>query len=440
MQANSDPKEERLSSSPRARFYQWQFVCCLIHFLIMRLKTGYHLHQTSGGSVCTRPWWLPARALLSLHSLRATVFMSLPGVLGLAAVKSERFVVRMMAAVVTSVYHLLESSVTNRHGEYPLLYNTWAMLLPDAYAEAVSLGVAINFVLSTGIAKLQVGGRSWMQPHTMRTYLDIYRNSRSVPPLSKSFNRWLAQRAWATRSIGIGTLALECIVIPSTLLMPPTWRIVGSACMISMHLGIALAMSGMVGFLFMTALPSYLVGFGCRATLGTKPWFLAAFTAFLPSVYTALKGRPLSESWPLTPTALFMWSGEHADLLCRSLMNGETKVVMSTAAVPQDVTNLRNIPNGGVNLASLRGQVVHDALTRVIGFTLAHGDLASAALTIRENVSSGTWDMRVFLQRLQSWLASDRRLIEMHSGRALTRAFFVRISRGRVADVLDSAS
>ncbi|CAE8582863.1 unnamed protein product [Polarella glacialis] len=434
------PQKDCVSrGSGQRRFYGLQFVCGLLYWLLVRAKTGKHPYALSEGSVCTRPHWMPLHVLLFLHKLRLPLFTLTPVLLGIAAVKPNSVPVRVATALVATVYHLLESSVTNRHGEYLLLYNVWGMLLPDCYAQAASFGFAIHFVLSSGLAKLKVGGRSWMLPHTMQVYLDIYRDSRSSPPLSKGLSLWLAKRAWATRTIGIATIALECIVVPSTLLMPPAWRSIGSALMIAMHLGIASAMSGTVGLLFLTALPSYLVGFGCPAPWLSRPWCTAALVALLPSACTALRGRPLSESWPLTPISLFMWSGEQAALLSQALMTRDTRVVMCTAAAPQDIRGLPVVYSGFATSGELPGQfVVHDAVARVIGFTLAQGDLANTLVGSREDPLSSVSISMSFLQRLQSWLVREGRMIELSTGKKILRAFFVRVDSGggRVAQVL----
>ena len=79
-------------------------------------------------------------------------------------------------------------------------------------ARGVALGVAVHFVLSSGVAKLWVGGGpAWMAPATMRTYLGVYRSARSgvARPLSPRLSAWLAERDWATAAIAWCTVALE---------------------------------------------------------------------------------------------------------------------------------------------------------------------------------------------------------------------------------------
>ena len=169
------PPHEALSSKKRAAamtihssFYASQLACLLVWSGLVRVMTGRHLHALCAGAVLTRPPWLSARWLLLLDKHRSSVFAALPVVLAVAAVWPSSWPVRLIAAVAVSLYHLLESSGTNRHGEYPLMYNALGMLLPADHAHAFALGVAIHFVLSSGVAKLQYGGRAWLEEGTMR--------------------------------------------------------------------------------------------------------------------------------------------------------------------------------------------------------------------------------------------------------------------------------
>jgi hypothetical protein len=434
----SDQGSQRSQHSPQRQFYRWQFVCTALFWLQFRRRTGKHLWEIANGAVCTRPSWLPTAPLLALHRLRVPVFVLMPLMMAMSSLGSlsGSRPLRLLTALVTSAYHLIESSVTNRHGEFPMLYNSWAMLLPDPYAQAASLGVAVNFVLSSGIAKLQVGGLGWMRPRTMRAYLDIYAASRSAPPLSPTLNRFLARRDWATGAIGVGTILLECGLIPATLLMPAPWRrVVGVGAMVAMHCGIGVAMSAQVGLLFLTALPSYISGFSCEAAVGSGPWVVAACAGLGPSLLSAL-GLPTGESWPLSPVQLFMWSGGAARALQQALMTGGTRAVLGSAAVVSSAAGLPVVPTGvpAARVAALLARskqpaALHDALTRVIGFTTCQGSLAGAALTLRR-APSGGWLAQPFIEAVQKWLVEERRLVEMHTGRALVQAFFVRVHNG----------
>ena len=122
-------------------------------WLLLRRMIGKHLYDLASGSVITRPSWLPSSWLLRLVTYKCPVFVALPVALSLAAVAPSVLLARIAAALVVSAYHLLETAYTSRHGEYPVLYASWAAVLPAPYDRAAIFGVAIHFVLSCGIAK-----------------------------------------------------------------------------------------------------------------------------------------------------------------------------------------------------------------------------------------------------------------------------------------------
>lgn len=174
----------------------------------------------------------------------------------------DSVVARLALAAAYSLYHLTETSVTHRHGEYPTLYICWGMAAPDpGVAEAIAFGVAVHFVLSSGYAKLAIGdglrgfgsllgptpvpvavgstkakaglkGLWWASPATMRHYLDVYGSSASARPMSARLNRAIAGQDWATAGIGWGTLLLELMVIPGLLVASPDARWIGAAAMV----------------------------------------------------------------------------------------------------------------------------------------------------------------------------------------------------------------
>lgn len=156
-------------------FYRTQLVFVLVWWLVVRLTTGRHLHALADSSVLTRPSWLPVGVLLWMHEQRKLLFAGLPLALALGAIAPGSTSVRALVAAAVSAYHLTETSATNRHGEYPILWNAWVMLLPAEHAHAGLWGVAIHFVLASGVAKCWVGGWGWLQPQTMAFYLDVVR-------------------------------------------------------------------------------------------------------------------------------------------------------------------------------------------------------------------------------------------------------------------------
>ena len=81
-----------------------------------------------------------------------------------------------------------------------------------------------------------------------------------------------------------------------------------------------------------------------------------------------------------------------------------------------------------------RGRV-HDVVLRAIGFTLVLDGLLDVCPSVGDACQG--WDVKLFCHRLQQVLTQERRLIEMQSGRPLTRVFFVRIDdKQRVCELL----
>ena len=287
-------------------FYSMQLFAVALWWLLIHLKTKKPLYSLCNGSVVTRPSWLPTKYLFRIAANKRMIFLATPAALALGALFPQVQAVRCTVAVAVSVYHLLETSYTSRHGEFPILYTSWGCVLPPPFDQAVAFGVAIHFVLSCGIAKCLVGGISaWTGPQTMAVYLDTYHGSSTSTPISKRLNRLLARPA-AAAAVGAGTLLLECVAIPATLLLPPWLRpVIGTYGMLGLHVGIGLGMSSRVALVFITTLPSYIYGFGCREPPGTAAWWLAASIGLLPSV-SALCRRQL------LPAASMPWSPARA--------------------------------------------------------------------------------------------------------------------------------
>jgi hypothetical protein len=365
---------------------------------------------------------------------------------------------RCGAAFAVALYHLLETASTQRHGEFPFLYNAFAMLIPDSrYASAVSMGIGIHFVISSGTCKMVIGGaRSWCHPETMRTYLEVYGESKGAPPISKSLNRWLRNHDWATIAISVGTLLLECVAVPATLLLPPQHRWVTCLAMVCMHIGIAIVMSFPVGLAFFTVLPSYLVGFSSadlNCVVGAPQWYVALLVGLGPTLLLGVAGggRLLPENWPSSAISLFMFSGSQAKALSGTMMTGDTRVVLATAnTAAGSLLGLPVAHHGAVmqTAAGAAGEdgpetfMVHDAVLRVIAFTLVQGDLIGTLPLPSATIvgQAEAWDVGPFLERLQIFLVREQRLVERHTGRPLARAFLVRIDeKARVVKVLREA-
>ena len=438
-----------------ATYYALQLVAVGFWWALIKAMTGKPLYSLCNGSVVTAPSWLPAWHLLRLANYKKSVFLAMPLMLILGAAAPGFLAIRIAVALAVTLYHLLETAYTSRHGEYPILYTAWGCILPAPYAQAAAFGVAIHFVLSCGAGKCLVGGpMGWCDPRTMSTYLDAYYGSTTSRPLSRRLNRLLAMPPCAT-AVAVATLLVECVAVPATLFLPASLRpILGTYSMVALHVGIGLGMSARVALVFLTTLPSYAFGFSCEAEVGSAAWCLAAVIGLLPTILVAFRRRLLAEDWPVTPCSLFMWNGMQAERISRLMMTGNLRIVLATREVAERGLNgLIGLPvlhHGGSGAfgmgAKTDGDAVHDAVLRVLGYTLVHAELVDAFEDVNSDAAGeGTTPEQAehamlcaMLRRLERWMDQERRIVETASGgRPLVRAFHVSIDgEGRVDRVL----
>lgn len=447
------------------------------------------LYQVLGGSVVTVPSWLPEKALLLVQhkhreTLRPFFFYAQTSSFALAFCFRENNTVVLISAILYSLYHLVETSESNRHGEYPVLYSLWAMYLvavfrPETpasfgpastrtiwyfenedYRRACAWGIAIHFIFSTGYSKVAVSGwKSWLHPKTMQAYLTCYGQARHAinRPIWMAGNRIVANSRLLSGLVAFSVLTLECILVPASLFLDESRRPQVAYLLIFMHIGIALLLSFKVASSFWTTIPVYLYGFSCQAEFASKPWFLALAIAFGPTlVATILKGGEdgsgliLPENWPWTPVGLFAWQGTVADVLSQLLMTGDTRLVLTTPKVAATgLVGLRVLHQGELRDHDEKMVTeqkdftddVHDAVMRTVGFTLVQGGepLVEVIQSMQYDKSANfSTSMETLVHRTWAWLNVERRLFDARTGEQLTCAYFVRIdpSSGMIKEVL----
>ena len=104
-----------------ASFCAWQLGALIFWWLLIRATTGRHAHAlVAGSSVYIRPRWLPIAVLQALHTHPLAIFASAAAALALGALAPTSLAVRCLLALAICAYHLVESSASSRHGEYPL--------------------------------------------------------------------------------------------------------------------------------------------------------------------------------------------------------------------------------------------------------------------------------------------------------------------------------
>jgi hypothetical protein len=78
-------------------------------------------------SVITIPSWLPKQFVLGLQGFRPLLFNGETVCLALACSFHDYNCNRYLTAILYTLYHLTESSKTNQHGKYPILYTLLAL-------------------------------------------------------------------------------------------------------------------------------------------------------------------------------------------------------------------------------------------------------------------------------------------------------------------------
>jgi hypothetical protein len=485
------------SMASSSDFYFQCMAFTAIWWILVSGVTRRPLYHVLEGSVVTVPAWMPERALLLVQrwhggALRPLFFYAQSASLALAFSSRGNNAVAFLSAILYSLYHLVESSETNRHGEYPVLYSLWAMCLVavfrpeasasnagaaaaattrtiayfenEAYRQACVWGVAIHFAFSAGHSKLAVSGwTSWLDPGTVRAYLTCHRRARDVMdrPAWMAGNRLVARSKVLSTLVAFCVLASECVVVPASLLLAGPHRPKVAYLLVAIHVGTALLLSFRAGFSFWTTIPVYLYGFSCPAEFASAPWFLAVVIAFGPTVAATTLGGcggdgsgsgglALPDSWPWTPVSLFMWDGPAADALSRLLVTGDTRLVLATPKVAANgLVGLRVLHQGerreNDGIAAGGGNdcddVVHDAVMRTVAFTLAQGGgpLIEVFRNMKyDSTSNFSLSITTLVHRTWAWLGVEQRLFDARTGDPLTCAYFVRIdaSSGDVKEVL----
>lgn len=239
---------------------------------------------------------------------------------------------RLTAAVFTTLYAMVEASITNSHRDYPNAFCTWALVpTPSVYSEAFALGVCIWFIGSSGYAKVAIGccsaerrefkhlhgrtGYGWLEPSTLKGVLEWYGGMGigEGGPASLTLNKWFRGNNHALTFLTVSTVLFEFVMVPLCLFVPAKYRFVMTLASVGLHVGIAAAQSCGIGIAFLSCLASYTLGFGStRVELLTPEWWLAASVGVLVPTAALLlrKQTVLPEDWPSSPVALFPWSGK----------------------------------------------------------------------------------------------------------------------------------
>ena len=273
----------------------------------------------------------------------------------IASVYPHSFGARLAAAVFTTLYAMVEASITNSHRDYPNAFCTWALVpTPSVYSEAFALGVCIWFIGSSGYAKVVIGcssaerkefkqlhgraGYGWLEPMTLKSVLEWYggMDIGEGGPASPALNKWLRGNDYALTFLTVSTLVFEVLMVPLCLFVPAKYRYVMTAGSVLLHVGIAAAQSCGIGVAFLSCIATYTLGFGStRVEMFTSEWWVAGGVGVLvPAAMLVLRKQSvLPEDWPSSPIALFPWSSVQWKKLFDRFELKTTRLVFTTAKV-----------------------------------------------------------------------------------------------------------
>lgn len=386
-------------------------------------------------TVALRPSWLPHRFMLTLVRNRRwylAVCYSLVPLMAWAACQPTRREPRVLVAFAVSWYHLAESSVTFSHRDYLMLYNAWGVaLLPATIAEGFALGLCVHFIASSGLSKIFIGGSDWVRPGTMRSILQSYggKSLKEGGPFSQRLNRLVCSSDTLATAEGALTVVFECVAVPLVFVMPVESRFLLGIGMLLIHAGIGVLQSTLIGLFFLPNIASYFYGFGAHSEVGSPGWLLALLLCAASVGSVCARRRLLPEDWPITPFALFGWSGQQWDTLFEVFVTGNTRLVLSRSldegcgvvGLPMVRRKLRG--STGVEQG---GAVVYDAWDLCLGETTVQLEILEALDF--EAMRTPGWDASTLTSVVEEWLVGARRLIELRTGEPLLRAYFVKVA------------
>lgn len=392
-------------------------------------------------SVLTRPSWMKSLFMVQVlrrSHLYLTICHATPLGLALAAYWKDSIVLRAGAVLMFSFYVLMETCHSHSHRDYANMYVMWGtLLLPCVMSKGLALGICVHFIGSSGLAKVVVGSlKDWVSPKTMRGVLKTYGqlDVTAGGPGWPALNQWSVERNIVLVMMSLSTLIFECIAVPAALIMNEKSRPLLALTSVMLHIGIAAAQSFGIGFAFIPNIATYLFGFGndgCKPMSGDTDWIIAVSVVALSSILVLFRGRLLPEDWPVTPFALFSWSGEQWNVLFERFVNGHTRLVLASTSA-NSIIGCRVIPKDfdGRHSIPANETIVHDAWEQVIGETLVMAELLPA-FEIDGALADSDWEKNGVCTRLargtERWLQQTRKLVEIDSGKELLYAYVVRL-------------
>lgn len=346
---------------PRSVYYLIQALVYLAVYTAVLVGSGISMWRLAStlSNCALRPTILPKGVFLFVlnHLAYPAGCCLIPAFL-LAAKFPEYLVIRFFTASIATIFHLGDSCRTGAHNGYLMLWNVWSFCLLDLETSlGLAFGVAVWFILSSGLSKIWIGGaRPWMHPDTMQSILKsfVYKTPKAAGPLVNPLCRISIESNVLCAIYGVATVLFEVVyIILIAVFGLRKWQMLTTYLMVLLHVGITLVQSTAIGVFFLPNIASYVAGFydfsadsifqSRNLDTGESDtsrefqdqwtpfsgycWFLGISLNAIALMYTMISGKLIAEDWPLTTMSLFPWNGEQWRRLNAAFVEGTTRMV-----------------------------------------------------------------------------------------------------------------
>jgi hypothetical protein len=414
------------------------------------LMLGKTLHDGDKNTSPRPSWPIPPRLLFVVGRRKWFLHVLLVMLTTFAAAFcADRTLVRLLAALSHTIFSMgCAYALQWGHGQYPVLYISWALYFSRLFDLGAQFEVAFAraavcyLYLAAGLAKVWVprASQDYFHPATMRELMSKQTNGNTrvcrfnalFPFLSAIFfNNPLLLSA-----ITWGTMILELCLVPSMVVfcIPGFARMVAMICC-AFHLGIWATFSSTAGTMFFQLSGAYCLmaqpgpSGTDIVTPGTWPWFLGVVLGLSPAICVAIRQHPFvsAEYWPGTNCALFPWSDLQIQWVTKHLGGdgGNTMRMVLTDIKISDKKELVGLPitsRGGV--LPKEKLVLHDAYRSLWNWTKVYPEFVhelNAALSENATTPVG------MVKGIQRWLQKEQPLLETKGWKPLTYVHVVEI-------------
>eukprot|EP00039_Didymoeca_costata_P021036 m.343198 g.343198 ORF g.343198 m.343198 type:complete len:449 (-) comp22455_c0_seq1:4-1350(-) len=417
------------------------------------LLLGKQLHDGEKNTSPRPCWPIPVRMLWLCGRQDVLIRFLLPAMLttfAIAAAAPTLLVARLLAAVSHTFFSMgCAYALQWGHGQYPVLYVSWALVLSllfelgPGFEVAIARAAVTYLYLAAGLAKVCVPASASDYFYT-GTMCELMSKRIGEEERVSRFNPlfpWLAQillhSPICLLVITWGMMILELVAVPAMLLvcLPGLATAVAVACII-FHLGIWWTFSSTAGTMFFQLLGAYSLMAESAADgselvlVGTWPWLMGAVIGLSPAICLLIQGHPYvcGENWPCTNCALFPWSDKQIKWVSSHLgsdNNNKVRLVLTTDLLNKNDMVGRNVISRGQKSPSNDEVLLHDAYQNLWNWTKVYPAFVAELNALVEKHASDPVGMATGVQR---WLRAEKPLFDTHSWLPLTHVHVVEVN------------